>query len=358
MIELKELHKRYGENEVLRDISLKIENGEIFTIIGSTGAGKTTLLRLIDLLEMPTSGEIYFDGVDANASKRKRLEMRRRMSMLFQKPVVFNTSVYDNITYGLKFRGEGKRSIDEKVYRALAMVELSEYAKRDALTLSGGETQRVALARAIVTEPEVLLLDEPTANLDPISTEKIEELILRINHEYETAIIMATHNMLQGQRLADRIGVIMNGEVSQTGTPMQVFNAPVSEKIARFVGVENIISGVVESNENGLTVVSAFGEKITGISNFKGGDKVLVCMRPEDIILSKETIKSSTRNEMRVKISKMSSIGPLVRVKMENSLVALITKQSAEDLGLRESDEVYAAFKSTSVHLLRESKNL
>jgi tungstate transport system ATP-binding protein len=353
MIEVKHLSKSYGEKEILKDITLTIESGEIFTIIGPTGAGKTTLLRLIDLLDMPTSGRIFIDGIDANASEKKRLEIRRRMAMLFQKPALFNTSVFDNVTYGLKFRGFERKSIDDKVNHALEIVELLDYAKRSAPTLSGGEAQRVALARAIVTEPEVLLLDEPTANLDPRSTEKIEELIARINRDYKTTIIIATHDMLQGQRLADRIGVMMNGAIAQVGLPKEIFYSPKTEEIARFVGVENIIPSVVESNEEGLTVVDLFGSKIMGISKLQEGENALICLRPEDIMVSKEMMKSSVRNVMYVKILKIIPLGPLVRLKLENSLVALITKQAAEDLGLNEGDEVYAGFKATSVHVVR-----
>jgi len=353
MIEVKQVWKRHGEKEILKDINVTIESGEIFTIIGPTGAGKTTLLRLIDLLDMPTSGAIYLDGVDANASPRTRLAIRRKMALLFQKPALFNTSVYDNVTYGLKFRGFERQDIDEKVNHALEIVGLVDYAQRSAPTLSGGEAQRVALARAIVTEPEVLLLDEPTANLDPIATEKIEELIARINRDYKTKIIMATHDMLQGQRLADRIAVMMNGAITQIGLPHEIFYSPKTEEIARFVGVENIIPSVVESNEDGLTVLEVFGTKITGISTLQEGEKALVCIRPEDIMVSREKGKSSVRNVLKVKIVKIVPLGPLVRVKMENSLVALITKQAAEDLDLHDGDDVYAIFKATSVHVVR-----
>ncbi len=354
MIEVKQVCKVYGEKEILKEVTITIESGEIITVIGPTGAGKTTLLRLIDLLDMPTSGAIYFDGIDANFSSKKRLGIRRKMAMLFQKPALFNTSVFDNVTYGLKFRGIERRRIDEKVNHALEIVGLLDYAKRIAPTLSGGEAQRVALARAIVTEPEVLLLDEPTANLDPIATEKIEELIARINREYKTTIIMATHDMLQGQRLADRIGVMMNGAIAQVGLPHEIFYAPTNEAIAKFVGVENIIPSVVESNKDGLAVLEVFGSKIAGISRLQEGEKVLVCIRPEDISISKEKGKSSIRNALRVKIMKITPLGPLVRIKMENSLVALITKQAAEDLQLNEGEDVYATFKATSVHVVRE----
>ncbi len=351
MIEVKRLSKRYGEKEILKDVNLTIKKGDIFTIIGPTGSGKTTLLRLIDLLDMPTSGEIFFNGIDANASSKRRRKIRRKMSMLFQKPALFKTSVYENVTYGLKFRGIERHSIDEKVKHALDTVGLLDYAQRMAPTLSGGEAQRVALARAIVTEPEVLLLDEPTANLDPIATEKIEELIVHINREYETTIMMATHDRLQGQRLADRIAVMMSGAIVQVGQPHEIFYSPKNREIARFVGVENIIPSIVESNEDGVAVVNIFGSNIIGISTLKAGEDVLVCIRPEDIMISRETGKSSVRNFLKVKISKIIPLGPLVRVKMENSLVALITKQAAEDLQLKTGDEIYAKFKATSVHL-------
>ncbi|NYT00674.1 MAG: ABC transporter ATP-binding protein [Methanocellales archaeon] len=351
MIEVKRLYKKHGEKEILKDINLTIDKGEIFTIIGPTGTGKTTLLRLIDLLDMPTSGEIFFNGINANSSSKRRREIRRKMSMLFQKPALFKTGVYDNVTYGLKFRGVERHIIDKKVNHALEIVGLSDYAQRIAPTLSGGEAQRVALARAIVIEPEVLLLDEPTANLDPIATEKIEELIARINREYKTTIIMATHDRIQGQRLADRIAVMMGGEIIQVGRPQEIFYSPKNGKIAKFVGVENVIPGVVESNEGGLAIVNIFGSNIIGASTLKAGEDVLVCIRPEDIMISREIGKSSVRNVLKVKISKIAPLGPLASVKMENSLVSLITKQSAEDLQLNVGDEVYATFKATSVHL-------
>lgn len=353
MIEVKRLFKRHGEKETLNDVNLTIEKGEIFTIIGPTGSGKTTLLRLIDLLDIPTSGKIFFNGVDANASSKRRREIRRKMSMLFQKPALFKTSVYDNVTYGLKFRGIERRSSDEKVKHALDTVGLLDYAQRIAPTLSGGEAQRVALARAIVTEPEVLLLDEPTANLDPIAMEKIEELIAHINREYKTTIIMATHDRLQGQRLADRIAVMMSGAIVQVGKPHEIFYSPKNGEIARFVGVENIIPGVVKSNEEGLAVVSIFGSNIMGTSALKAGEDVLVCIRPEDIMISREIVKSSVRNFLKVKISKIIPLGPLVRVKTGNSLVALITRQATEELRLKEGDAMYINFKATSVHLVR-----
>lgn len=220
LLEIKELSKSYGDAEILNDISLSVENGEVLALIGPTGSGKTTLLRIIDLLEEPTSGYINFDGMEiTKKSERERLKVRRRMAMVFQKPVVFRSNVIKNVEYGLKVRGlKGK----DKAINALRLVGLSGYESRDANTLSGGEMQRLALARAIVLEPEVLLLDEPTANLDPRSSATIEELILQLARQRIT-VIMATHNMIQSRRLADRVAVLVQGKILEMGQPEKVF---------------------------------------------------------------------------------------------------------------------------------------
>jgi len=153
---------------VLKDINLVVHHNEVLALIGPTGSGKTTLLRIIDLLDQPTIGHVFFKGVDiCHLPSQNKLAMRRKMAMVFQKPVMFKASVYDNVSYGLKLRGEGKAK--DEVLRAIKEVGLLGYESRDANTLSGGEMQRIALARAMVIKPELLLLDEPTANLDPKS---------------------------------------------------------------------------------------------------------------------------------------------------------------------------------------------
>ena len=199
MLGLVNIYHRYSNNEVLKNINLEIEKGEVFALIGPTGAGKTTLLRLMNLLETPVSGNIHFANEDVTrAARHQRLELRRRMAFVLQKPVVFKTSVYDNIACGLKWRGQSQARIKEKVIRLLEMMRLTDLKDRNARTLSGGETQRVAIARAVAVEPEVLLLDEPSANLDPNSTLRIEELLRDIFTQYRTTVVMATHDLSQG----------------------------------------------------------------------------------------------------------------------------------------------------------------
>ncbi|KKK87585.1 hypothetical protein LCGC14_2751780 [marine sediment metagenome] len=158
-----DLSKEYNGEAILKKINLQLERGRIHAIIGPSGVGKSVLLRLLNLLEEPTSGEIHFDG--RALKENDRLELQRRMTLVFQKPVLFNTSVYENVAYGLKVRKENRRSILEKVRKALEVVDLKNYEHKRARNLSGGEKQRVAIAQAMVLEPEILFLDEPTSDI-------------------------------------------------------------------------------------------------------------------------------------------------------------------------------------------------
>ena len=355
LIETVNLCQRYGERDILKNINLCVDKGEVFAMIGPTGAGKTTLLRLIDLIDVPTSGKIYFDGVDTAESARMRLEVRRRMAFVLQKPVVFNMSVYDNIAYGLKWRGVRKSRLREKVNSVLEVVGLSADKNRNARILSGGEAQRVAIGRAIAIEPEVLLLDEPTANLDPVSASRIEELITSIIQRYATTIIMATHDMSQGQRLADRIGVLINGELLQTGSSRDVFTSPRNREVAEFVGVENIIDGVIVSSEDKVATIDIGGRFIEAISDYAVGEEVCACVRPEDITIALSEVSSSARNSFTGEITRVVAVGPLARVEIDCGfpLIALVTKRSAEELGLEKGKQVFATFKATGVHVIK-----
>ena len=356
LIETINLNQRVGERDILKNISLRVDKGEVFALIGPTGAGKTTLLRLLSLIDMPTSGKIYFDEVDTADSSKVRFEMRRRMAFVLQKPVVFNASVYDNVACGLKWRGIGGDSLRGRVIRILDMVGLSA-EKRNARTLSGGEAQRVAIARAMVVEPEVLLLDEPTANLDPLSASRIEELVSKVIQHYTTTVIMATHDMSQGQRLADRIGVLMNGELLQTGDVRDVFASPKSKAVAEFVGVENIIEGKVVSSGDGIVTIDGGGRFIEAISDYGTGDAVGACVRPEDVTLSLSRVSSSARNSFEGEVTWVVAMGPLTRVEIDCGfpLVALVTKRSAEEMSLTRGKQIYATFKATGVHVIKKN---
>lgn len=345
----------YDGRSVLKEVNLKINSGEVFALIGPTGAGKTTLLRLLDLLETPTSGNIHFDGVNVNSSSRRRAQMRRRMSFVQQRPFVFSMSVYDNVACGLRWRRQEHEAIRRKVDNALELVDLAEYRKRNAKTLSGGETQRVAIARALVTEPELLFLDEPTANLDPVSTAKVEEVLAYVIRERKTTIVMATHNMSQGQRLANRIGVLIGGRVVQIGSPNDIFCLPANTEVAEFVGVENILKGVIVDKDDNLVTIQVNSSTLQAISDYEKGDAVYALIRPEDVIFTLVKNKTSARNVFEGKITKIASVGPLARIEVDCGfpLLGVITKRSAEELGLKVGGRVHASSKATAVHIIK-----
>lgn len=235
-LKLQNVTKIYNNRYVLKDINISVKKGEIYALIGPSGAGKSTLLRIIDLLEKPTSGDVEFEGVKARVlNEDSVVRLRRRMVLLSQNVVLFNMSVFGNVAYGLNLRKINYKIVKEKVNEVLNRVKMLEYAEQNALLLSGGEAQRIALARSIVLEPELLLLDEPTANLDPTNVALIENIIRELNAKHKTTIIIATHNMLQAKRLGDKVGFILNGELVEEGPPGQLFNQPIDERTKAFI---------------------------------------------------------------------------------------------------------------------------
>ncbi len=357
IIETKGLMQAYEKHQVLRDINLKMERGDFLALIGPTGAGKTTLIRLLDLLETPSAGRIYFDGIDVTRSGKIRLKARRRIALVQQKPTVFDMSVFSNVACGLKFRHENKQVVQFKVERVLKMVGMSDYKNRSARTLSGGEMQRVAIARALVTEPEVLFLDEPTANLDPASVAKIEDILARIISERKSALLMTTHDMAQGQRLASKVGVLINGEILQIGTPNEIFFSPANMQIAEFVGIENILPGMIASKENELAIISVNSKEVQAITELAQGENVYVMIRPEDITITRTREVTSARNNFEGRITRVIPFGPLTRIEIDCGfpLLGVVTTRSAGELGLTPGTTIYASFKATAIHVIKRA---
>ncbi|MBE0479711.1 MAG: ABC transporter ATP-binding protein [Dehalococcoidia bacterium] len=356
LLEAVGLSKDYEGVAVLRGVTVAIERGDALALIGPTGSGKSTLIRLLDLLLTPTAGRIKFDGNDVTHDGKGRLEARRRMSYVQQKPVIFSMNVYDSVACGLKWRHEKRDSIKRRVEDALELVEMSNYRARNAKTLSGGETQRVAIARALVTEPEILYLDEPTANLDPVSTSKVEQVIHDVIRERELAVVMATHDMVQGQQLATRIGVILGGELMQIGSPGDIFNSPRSQKVAEFVGIDNMLPGrVVEQEDSLLTVDIGNGHIQAVCDHSELSSEVYVLIRPEDITFSLSRSMTSARNMLQGTITRLTAMGPLIRLEIDCGfpLLGLVTRSSASELGLEVSKEVCASFKVTATHVIK-----
>jgi tungstate transport system ATP-binding protein len=359
IIETKNLSKKYGDKYAVRDVNLSIRKGEIFAIMGSSGAGKTTILRLLNLLEDPSSGEIYFEGRRLSSIRgSSRLELRRRMALVAQGAPVFNASVYENVAYGLKVRGVARGQIEEKVKKALQIVGLAGYEKRNAQTLSGGEMQRVAFAMATVFEPDILFLDEPTANLDPIRESAIEEIILRIKGMGIT-VVLATHKQKEAISLADHIAVLNQGGIEQIGTPEEIFYKPKTKFVADFVGTENVIEGIIESSNRMEAVIRStqnyeISAKCPGL---KVGDRVNVCIRPEEIMILREDIPINPlhKNIIRATIDEiLPHGGAMFRLRLKNPpLVVDVPRHVVEKMALCQGKEIKVSLKSSACHVIK-----
>ncbi len=234
IVELERIKKAY-DREILKIDKLELRKGQIYGIIGPSGAGKSTLLRIINLLTPPSTGNYYFHGETVAINNRDIISIQRKMGMVFQKTILFSDSVWNNIAYGLKARGYSRDETNGRVAKLIDWLGLRDLAKRRAETLSGGEAQRVAIARAVAFDPELLLLDEPTANLDPFNIELIENMIATLNREKSITVVIVTHNVFQARRIADQVIFIDQGAIVEMGSTEKIFSEPDHEKTRLYV---------------------------------------------------------------------------------------------------------------------------
>jgi tungstate transport system ATP-binding protein len=228
--QIDELQKEYNGRMVVDIEQLDIRQGEVLALVGPSGSGKSTFLRLLNFLELPTAGRIVYRGQPLEGAVP--LAMRRQVTTVFQRPVLLKASVQDNVIYGMGLRAW---RTDGRVTDMISRVGLTPLLKAPAHKLSGGEMQRVALARALVIEPAVLLLDEPTANLDPYNVGLIEDIVRQHNRERGTTIVLVTHNVFQARRMADRVGLMLGGRIVEVGETRQFFESPTDPRTAAFV---------------------------------------------------------------------------------------------------------------------------
>jgi len=347
LMELENLSKVYGNLTALNLVNLNILEGEVFSLLGPNGSGKTTLLRIMAGIEKPTNGEMHFKGAKVDDGNIN--DVRLKTTMVFQKTVLFNTSVYKNIAYGLSLRERSKKETDEKVREVLKTVKLGGYEKRPAKKLSGGEQQRVALARALALDTEVLLLDEPTANIDPKNVSIIEDALSWVNKEKKTTMVIATHNVFQAETLADRAALLLEGKIVKVGAPQEIFTLP-SKLLASYARLENVFSGVSRVTGEGTSLVDV-GDGVQIETAFEKTGNTTVFVRPEDIILSLNPIVSSARNSFEGRVVEISDLGAIVRlrVKAGRDFTVQITKRSFNAMQLNIDSKVFLAFKASSV---------
>jgi len=357
VLELDKTVVRRGGRAVLQVEHLSVIRGEVLAIIGPNGAGKSTLLRILGLLDRPTEGTVHFRG-EVVDWRSPLVPLRRRMASAFQEPWLCDATAFANVALGLRFRGLPSPAIRERAGHWLARFGVGHLANRQARTLSGGEAQRVALARALVLEPEVLFLDEPFSSLDQPTREALVDdlgMILRQDH---VTTVFVTHAREEALALGDRVAVMMDGQILQVDAPTRLFRAPISERVARFVGVETILEGRVVGQQEGIAVVEVEGQKIEVACRATPGATILFGLRPEDFTLASPeglALASSARNHLLGTIVRLHPSGALLRAVVNCGffLTALVTRQSAESLGLEEGGQVLVAFKATAPHVLR-----
>jgi len=335
VFKLVDLSMDFGTESALTEIKLDLSN-ELLGIIGKSGAGKTTLLKILAGLQTQTKGELEYNG--SPVSTQTLPELRRNVTMIFQSPLFLRGDVNTNLSYGLRLRGASEDQISERLRDALELVSLTGYGERDARSLSGGEQQRIALARALILDPDVLLLDEPTSNLDPVNASIITDIL--IQESSKRTVIIATHDLDQVKRIAKRVIFLENGAIIEEGDPYEL------ESIQMFT--ENVFTGL-STVEEGVSQVSV-GEIIIRTSTPMTG-RVSLHVRPQDIILSKDWIETSARNQFR---------GPITGVNERNGIVLIdiavgevfsvqITRKSFNEMGLKLGEPVNISFKASSV---------
>jgi tungstate transport system ATP-binding protein len=229
--ELGGVYKKYDGVPAIKDLSLEVSQSRVLSIIGSNGSGKSTLLRIMALLDKPTGGKVYWKGEVVDGASMAAL--RGKITMVFQRSLFFNKTVYENVAYGLQLRKLADVEVKKRVMDTLDLVGMRGHTNRWAKKLSGGEQQRMAIARALVLEPELLLLDEPTSNLDPKNTLAIEGIIRRIRGK--TTVVFATNNPFQAKRLSDHVAFLMDGNLIRDGPSKQLLNRPNDERIKKFM---------------------------------------------------------------------------------------------------------------------------
>jgi molybdopterin-binding protein len=347
MIEVKNLYVDLGEF-VLEDISLNIEEGEYFIILGPTGAGKTVLLESIAGLYPIKSGEIWLRGKEVTGVEPEK----RRISIVYQDHVLFpHLSVRDNLTFGLRMQKTGTDAEKDRLDWVAELLGIDSLLHRRPDTLSGGEKQKVALGRAIITQPEVLLVDEPMSALDPETRESVQRELRQLHKALGITILHVTHDFEEAIALGNRIAVIGQGHLMQVGTPEEVFRHPNSEFVARFAMTRNIFVGRAEKKPSGDTIFKVDGTEFIIAADADGTHHASI--RPEDILISTEPIHSSARNCFPGTITNVVDKGSTlyVTVSIPPELSCLVTRHSFQEMELGEGKRVYITFKASSIHL-------
>jgi tungstate transport system ATP-binding protein len=348
------LSKCFDGKSVLKDVSLTIDAPGIYALVGPNGSGKTTLMRMLALLEKSDGGTLKYktrdsEGYDAVVHSPG---IRKKMGLIHNPAVMLSGKVRYNLEYGLRVRGVSPAERRRRSDQALEVLSLKGFGKREARTLSAGEIQRVALGRVLALDPEVVFLDEPTANLDPLSAKLIEKTILELASRGKK-VVLATHNLWQVERIADWVWFLNDGVISISGTAQDVLHKGDQAFWGKFLGRDNIFAGQIENigNRKSFKINGVSFEIVTELEG-----PAMASLNPNEIILSSQKLVSSARNVLEGVVTEAVSEGGLYKVTVDVgvALDVAITKASWDEMGLQKGSKVYAVFKASSVRVWRE----
>ncbi|MDE2047968.1 MAG: polyamine ABC transporter ATP-binding protein [Betaproteobacteria bacterium] len=360
------LTKRFDEVAAVDDVTLAIQKGEIFALLGASGCGKSTLLRMLAGFETPTTGKIYLEGTEIS----RLAPYDRPINMMFQSYALFpHLTVTENVAFGLRRDGMPKGEIDARVDAMLTLVQLKPFARRKPHQLSGGQQQRVALARSLAKRPKMLLLDEPLGALDKKLREQTQIELVNIIKKVGVTCVMVTHDQEEAMTMADRVAVMRDGLFLQVGAPHEVYETPATRYVADFIGNVNLFKGVVEVDEPDHVIIGSpecrhyVSHGITGTL----GMEVSVALRPEKICLSRTPPQAAEReqaaevdhNIVRGVISSMAYFGSYTtyHLELESGTTVKATLSNAarhEELSLTKGDTVYAWWDGSDVVVLTQ----
>jgi putative spermidine/putrescine transport system ATP-binding protein len=344
VISLRGLTKRFGNVTAVDDLHLEVGDGELIALLGPSGCGKTTTLRSIAGFEIPDAGEIYF----GDRRVTDLLPEQRNIGMVFQNYALFpHMTVEANVAFGLQMRKTAVRETAQRVAAVLAKVQLAGLEGRYPRQLSGGQQQRAALARALVIAPDVLLLDEPLANLDAKLREEMRFYVRSLQQEVGITTIYVTHDQAEAMVIADRIAVMFGGRVHQLAPPTEVYNHPATAMVAEFIGLTNFIEGKTAGAEGGLlTLETALGPlRCRGDESVAGERPArLLAVRPEALQLSAEPPADATLNRLRGVVRTRAFLGNLMDYRVEVSPNVVLRVQGDPHAPFAVGDQVHVMF--------------
>lgn len=335
-VEIDKVVKAFGENVVIKEFTQVFDDGKFVTLLGPSGCGKTTMLRMIAGFERPTSGTIKIGDKVVNGEKLFIPPEKRDIGMVFQSYAVWpHMTVFENVAYPLTIKRMNKDEIKSAVEKVLGIVHLSQYADRIPSMLSGGQQQRVALARALVASPKILLLDEPLSNLDAKLRESMRFEIKEIQQELDITVVYVTHDQTEAMAMSNSIILLNKGIIQQVGTPEEIYNSPVNQFVADFLGKVNFIKGMAGS---GVVDITGAGQKMVYDNEKKGNIELAV--RPENIEVSK------TEGDIKGKIVSLFYLGDILDITVLVGSVRIRVVLTPDYYGkLKMGDEVYLKFK-------------